>query len=81
MVNADKVRVAIELDKNDLARMLSRSGYSGLSFNSSQFLGITNGNEFCYSVQFYSEAGTDRQEQAKVFVRCNNATGDFVAEI
>ena len=44
-------------------------------FTGAKFLGLTNGNEFCYTVTFPVKGGTD---SAKVFVRLN-PTNDMVS--
>ena len=50
----------------------------GEKFTGSQFLGLTNGGEFCYNVTFSAEGET---KSAKVFVRLNPTNGMVSATI
>jgi hypothetical protein len=50
------------------------------SFKTAEFLGITNGEQFCYSVTYHDEAGTGEIETGKVFVSLDLATGNPVAD-
>ncbi len=68
MLSADKIRQAIELDKYDLIRVLARSGYTGCSFQAAEFLGLTNGGQFCYRVDYWDDYGTEKLTAGKVFV-------------
>jgi hypothetical protein len=80
MLTADKVKVLTTLDRSSLARILDHSGYSMCSFKSAEFLGITNGSQFCYKVVYFDEAGTGEDEVGKVFVSVNangSVTADF----
>lgn len=47
-------------------------------FTGAKFLGLTTGGEFCYSVTFKVEGGTD---SAKVFVKLDPATDRVSATI
>jgi len=79
MILAAELNKYATLDRYDLANILARSGYMGISFESVKFLGITNGGDFCYSVQYFDESGTGEIEVAKVYIS-KSATGDMVAE-
>jgi hypothetical protein len=78
MILATEVRRLQELDRYELSNILAQSGYTGQSFNSVKFLGITNSGDFCYSVTYFDDAGTG-EETGKVYVN-KSATGDFTAE-
>lgn len=69
MITADKLKDLTNFDRWDLAQLLAQSGYTGSSFQSAKFLGITTGGEFCYRVTYFDEAGTGENEVGKVFVR------------
>jgi hypothetical protein len=80
MLTAEKVKVLTTLDRSALARILDKSGYSMCSFKSAEFLGITNGGQFCYKVVYFDDAGTGEDEVGKVFVSANangSVTADF----
>ncbi len=47
-------------------------------YTSAQFLGLTNGGEFCYSVTYKVEEGTSK---AKVFVKLDPATDRVFATV
>jgi len=79
MILAAELNKYATLDRYDLARILARSGYMGMSFESAKFLGITNSGDFCYSVQYFDESGTGEVEVAKVYIS-KSATGDMAAE-
>lgn len=79
MILAKELNKFATLDRYDLANILARSGYTGMSFESAKFLGITNSGDFCYSVQYFDETGTGEVEVAKVYIN-KSATGDMVAE-
>lgn len=81
MLTADKIKVLTSLDKSSLARILDSSGYSMCSFKSTEFLGITNGGQFCYKVVYFDDAGSGKNEIGKVFVSFDHenekVTADF----
>ena len=78
MILATEVRRLQELDRYELSNILAQSGYRDMSFNSVNFLGITNSGDFCYSVKYYcSHIGAE--DTGKVYVS-KSATGDFTAE-
>ena len=80
MLTADKIRVLTSLDKSSLARILDSSGYSMCSFKSTEFLGITNGGQFCYKVVYFDDAGTGKNEIGKVFVSFDHANEKVTAD-
>lgn len=65
MITADKIRKLAYLDTVGLEAAVQRN-YPKDRFVASQFLGITNGGEFCYSATWIDE-GRDRCT-TKVFV-------------
>lgn len=78
MILAEELEKYTEMTRYDLVEALARNGYTGASFESVRFLGITNSGNFCYRVTFWDDAGTG-VETGKVYVS-KNATGDAVAE-
>jgi hypothetical protein len=80
VILADTLAYLTKFTTKDLARILSTSGYTGCSFESARFLGLTNGNQFCYSVTYFDEAGTGEHETSKVFVSLDPATGTLTAD-
>jgi hypothetical protein len=62
MITADKLALLINMPSAMLTQALGNKA-KGVSFQSSKFLGMTNGGEFCYSV-----VDTDGGE-GKVFLR------------
>ena len=81
MITANTLNTLTTYGPKDLARVLDKSGYSMCAFESAEFLGITNGGQFCYKVTYFDEAGTEEVETGKVFVKYdqnNHAmTADF----
>lgn len=71
MILADTLKYLTTLSRKDLARCLDLSGYSGANFDSAEFVGITNGGDFCYRVT-YRDDGTI--ETGKVFVKYDAGT-------
>lgn len=80
MITAQRLKEYTSFSAENLALILDRSGYSMCSFKTAEFLGITNGEQFCYSVTYHDEAGTGEIETGKVFVSLDLATGNPVAD-
>ena len=78
MILAAELDKYTTLDRYEIVKVLARSGYTGLSFKSANFLGITNGGDFCYKVTYFDESG-EGEETCKIYVN-KSATGDMVAE-
>lgn len=83
MILADELSKFTTLDRYELSNILSSNilssnGYTGLSFNSVRFLGLTNSGNFCYSVKFFDDH-SDGEQTGKVFVS-KTATGKITAE-
>jgi hypothetical protein len=78
MILADELNKFVTLDRYELCNILDQSGYSEMSLNSVKFLGLTNGNDFCYSVKYFDEF-TDSEQVGKVFVK-KDTTGKIIAE-
>lgn len=80
MITAETLQRLTQFSKRDLVKILSTSGYTGVSFESAEFLGMTNGGQFCYKVTFFDDAGTGEHEVGKVFVSLDQATGVLTAD-
>jgi hypothetical protein len=78
MILADELSKFTTLDRYELSNILSSNGYTGLSFNSVRFLGLTNSGNFCYNVKFFDDH-SDGEQTGKVFVS-KTATGKITAE-
>ena len=79
MITADKVKLLTSQTPTGLSLILKHNGRNGCSFKNAEFLGITNGGEFCYKVTFYNEEGDDGVE-GKVFLSYNQSTGGMTAD-
>lgn len=79
VILANELAKYTTLNRLDLAHILARSGYTGMSFESVEFLGLTNSGDFCYSATYFDDAGTGEVETVKIYVS-KSATGDMTAE-
>jgi hypothetical protein len=80
MLTADKVKTLTTLDPTGLAKFLASSGYTGASFKSATFIGITNGGQFCYQVVYYDDTGTGENEVGKVFLEYDHVNDSVTAD-
>ena len=81
MITADNVKYLTSLSSNHLEAILTNSGHTGCSLKKIKFVGITNGRQFCYAVEFFDGGSTGEIEKSKVFVSYDpsndKATADF----
>ena len=68
MIPADKVATLTSFNAMSLTRAIRNAGYNNDFFASAEFLGITNGGQFCYKVQYKDEGILTT---SKVFVTYN----------
>ena len=80
MILADTLKTLTSFDRKGLARVLDKSGYSMCSFETAEFLGMTNSGEFCYKVTYFDDAGTGDEEVGKVFVKYNTENHAITAD-
>lgn len=80
MITTETLNQLTKLGPYALSRLLAISGYTGASFKSTEFVGITNGGEFAYKVVYYDDAGTGKDEVDKVFVKYDHATNKVSAD-
>ena len=78
MILANELTKYTELDRYEIRNILARSGYTGMSFNSVKFVGLTNSGDFCYRVTYFDDSGNG-EETGKVYVS-KSATGEMAAE-
>ena len=77
MITADTLQTLTSFTAPALTRAAMDAGYKGPAFSSCRFLGITNGGQFCYTVVFHVQGGTD---STKVFLTYNHAAGKVIAD-
>jgi hypothetical protein len=77
MITAETLTTLLSFTPEALTRAVADVGYDGPPFTSSRFLGITNGGQFCYSVVFHVQGGTD---STKVYLTYNHAKGVVTAD-
>jgi hypothetical protein len=65
MITADKLALLTNMPAAMLTMSIQQAGYKSDKFTASKFLGITNGGQFCYTVVYPVDGGTD---SCKVFV-------------
>ncbi len=80
MILADTLKTLTSFGPKGLAVVLDKSGYSMCSFETAEFLGITNGGQFCYKVTYHDDAGTGEVETGKVFVKYDHGTHAITAD-
>jgi hypothetical protein len=79
MITADTLKTLTSFTTHGLAMALHHSGYTGCTFKSAKFLGITNGGQFCYAVTYHDDSGTGVVKD-KVFLTYDHAKGMVIAD-
>jgi hypothetical protein len=79
VITADTLKTLTTLTPTGLSQVLKHSGYTGCFFKRAEFLGLTNGGEFCYKVTYYDDSG-EGEEVGKVFVKYDTPTGMMTAD-
>lgn len=74
MITADRLKTLTSFTPKALAMGLAQSGHKGAEFKTAEFLGITNGGQFCYKVTFHDEHLGD-DTVGKVFLTYNAELG------
>jgi hypothetical protein len=77
MITADTLHTLTSFTAPALTRAINDTGYKGDVFLSAEFLGLTNGNQFCYKVS-YEEHG--ELVKGKVFLNYNPESGRVTAD-
>jgi hypothetical protein len=78
MILADQLNTLSSFTAPALTRAIHIAGYKGDSFTTAKFLGMTNGNQFCYKVEYEDE--DFGLLEAKVFLSYNPTTGTVEAD-
>ncbi len=74
MITAERLQTLIGFTPVALARGLEMSGHKGVEFKTAEFLGITNGGQFCYRVTFFN-ARIKEEDEGKVYLTYDAAMG------
>lgn len=78
MITAARLEILTQLTAEQLTQIIQKSGFKKDRFNDCKFVGMTNGNQFCYRAT-YTEDGEEKT--TKVFVNydslTNKATADY----
>jgi hypothetical protein len=74
MITAKNVRYMIDIPLEHIKAICTQNKIKGYDIVGAQFLGMTNGSEFCYSIVHRVLGGTDSE---KMFLRYD-PTGDRV---
>jgi hypothetical protein len=77
MITAETLKTLTTFTTEALHRALGKAG-KDYAFTGSKFLGLTNGNQFCYHVVHEVKGGSD---SAKVFLTYDPALGKVSADI
>lgn len=79
MILADTLKTLTTFSPAKLTKLLGHCGYPGQSFKTADFLGITNGGQFCYRVEYHDDADLGRVCD-KVYVNYNHSLDAITAE-
>lgn len=77
MITADKVKMLTEMGPKGLTALLGKKA-EDYNITGSKFLGITNGNQFCYHAVHAVKGGTD---SCKVFLSYDPTEARVIATI
>ena len=77
MITADTLEVLTSYSPQYLTKAAQLAGYKGPEFTSCNFIGITNGGQFCYTAVFQVKGGTD---STKVFLDYNHTMDRVFAD-
>jgi len=78
MITAETLATLTNFTASALTRAIRDSGYTEDTFLTARFLGLTNGNQFCYQVQYEDE--DEGLTITKVFLTYNPTHGTVIAE-
>jgi hypothetical protein len=77
MITATQLKMLSTRTATELTHMIQDSGYKIDSFTGADFVGMTNGHQFCYKVAYPFEDG---HATAKVFITFDPTTGKAIAD-
>ena len=78
MITAKNVRYMIDIPLEHFKAIAANNKIKGYDIVGAQFLGMTNGSEFCYTVVHRVNGGTD---SAKMFMRYDPTADRVIASI
>lgn len=77
MITADTLKTLTTFTAPALTRAIQLAGFKKDSFTSAKFVGMTNGNQFCYSVTYREH---DAEQTGKVFLSYDPVAGRVSAD-
>jgi len=80
MITAETLKLLTSYSTHTLAMTLDSCGYKMMAFKGAKFLGITNGGQFCYKVEYHDEDGRGATF-GKVFLTYNPTENRVTADI
>lgn len=78
MITAERLQTLTTFTAKALGVALASNGHKGYQFNTAKFLGMTNANQFCYSVTYIKH---DVEQTGKVFLTYDPVMGSAKADI
>lgn len=77
MITADKLRLLTNMPPVMLTEGIRQSGYKKDKFETAEFLGMSNGNQFVYKASYIEN---DEFQECKVFVSYDTVTGKVTVD-
>jgi hypothetical protein len=77
MITADKLRLLTNMPAAMLSMGIQQAGHKKDSFTKAQFLGLTNGNQFCYSATYIED---NKEQTCKVFLTYDPAADSVTVD-
>lgn len=77
MITADKLALLTNMPAAMLTMGIQQAGYKKDSFVKARFLGLTNGNQFCYSVTYIED---NKEQTCKVFLTYDPAADSVTVD-
>jgi hypothetical protein len=75
MLTAAKIKTLVDISPEVLATMFKTLKKKKVKFKTVNFLGITNGGDFCYHVTFF-----DDEQAEKVFVKYDHVNDSITVD-
>lgn len=80
MITAEKLALLTGMPTEMLTKGIQETGYKKDKFYTSKFLGMTNGNQFCYSATYKNEHNNNELSSCKVFVTYDPARDRVIVD-
>lgn len=77
MITADKLYLLTNMPPVMLTEGIRQAGYKKDKFETAQFLGMSNGNQFVYKVEYIEN---NEFQECKVFVNYDTVTGKLTVD-